>query len=93
MSMARLWRDQGKRDEARDLLAPVYGWFSEGFDTLDLQDAIALLDELSCASGPGHPAETSSAGEPQKGYRLFFLMSLISERRFSISLKVEPEIY
>ena len=47
MSMARLWRDQGKRDEARDLLAPVYGWFSEGFDTLDLQDAIALLDELS----------------------------------------------
>jgi predicted ATPase len=35
MSMARLWRDQGKRDEARDLLAPVYGWFTEGFDTLD----------------------------------------------------------
>jgi hypothetical protein len=33
--MARLWRDQGKRDEARDLLAPVYGWFTEGFDTLD----------------------------------------------------------
>ena len=33
MSMARLWRDQGKRDEARDLLAPVYGWFTEGFDT------------------------------------------------------------
>ena len=37
MSMARLWRDQGKRDEARDLLAPVYGWFTEGFDTLDLK--------------------------------------------------------
>ena len=47
MSMARLWRDQGKRDEARDLLAPVYGWFTEGFDTLDLKDARALLDELS----------------------------------------------
>jgi predicted ATPase len=47
MSMARLWRDQGKRDEARDLLAPVYGWFTEGFDTLDLKDAKALLDELS----------------------------------------------
>jgi predicted ATPase len=46
MSMARLWRDQGKRDEARDLLAPVYGWFSEGFDTLDLKEAKALLDEL-----------------------------------------------
>jgi predicted ATPase len=49
MSMARLWRDQGKRDEARDLLAPVYGWFTEGFDTRDLKEAKALLDEL-CAS-------------------------------------------
>jgi predicted ATPase len=47
MSMARLWRDQGKRDEARELLAPVYGWFSEGFDTLDLKQAKALLDELA----------------------------------------------
>jgi predicted ATPase len=46
-SMARLWRDQGKRDEARDLLAPVYGWFTEGFDTLDLKEAKALLDELA----------------------------------------------
>jgi predicted ATPase len=47
MSMARLWRDQGRRDEARELLAPVYGWFSEGFDTLDLKEAKALLDELA----------------------------------------------
>jgi predicted ATPase len=47
MSMARLWRDQGKRNEARELLAPVYGWFTEGFDTRDLQDAKALLDKLS----------------------------------------------
>jgi predicted ATPase len=47
MSMARLWRDQGKRDEARDLLTPVYRWFTEGFDTLDLKEAKALLDELS----------------------------------------------
>jgi predicted ATPase len=46
MSMARLWRDQGKRDEARDLLVPVYGWFTEGFDTLDLKEAKALLDEV-----------------------------------------------
>jgi predicted ATPase len=46
-SLARLWRDQGKRKEARDLLAPVYGWFTEGFDTLDLKEAKALLDELS----------------------------------------------
>jgi predicted ATPase len=48
MSMARLWRDQGKREEARELLAPVYGWFTEGFDTLDLKEAKALLDQL-CA--------------------------------------------
>ena len=46
MSMARLWRDQGKRHEAHDLLAPVHGWFTEGFDTLDLKEAKALLDEL-----------------------------------------------
>jgi predicted ATPase len=45
-SIARLWRDQGRRDEARELLAPVYGWFTEGFDTLDLKEAKALLDEL-----------------------------------------------
>ena len=47
MSMARLWRDQGKRKEARELLAPVYGWFTEGFDTRDLKEAKALLDELA----------------------------------------------
>jgi predicted ATPase/class 3 adenylate cyclase len=46
MSMARLWRDQGKRQQAHDLLAPVYGWFTEGFDTLDLKQAKALLGEL-----------------------------------------------
>jgi predicted ATPase len=46
-SLARLWRGQGKRDEARELLAPVYGWFTEGFDTLDLKEAKALLDELA----------------------------------------------
>ena len=46
-SMARLWRDKGKRQQARDLLAPVYGWFTEGFDTLDLKQAKALLNELT----------------------------------------------
>ncbi len=46
MSMARLWGDHGKREAARELLAPVYGWFTEGFDTLDLKEAKALLDEL-----------------------------------------------
>jgi predicted ATPase len=47
ISLARLWRDQGKRDEAHNLLAPIYGWFTEGFDTIDLKEAKALLDELS----------------------------------------------
>ena len=46
-SLARLRRDQGRRAEARDLLAPVYGWFTEGFDTADLKEAQALLDELT----------------------------------------------
>jgi predicted ATPase len=46
MSLSRLWQQQGKRDEARQLLAPIYGWFTEGFDTADLQDARALLDAL-----------------------------------------------
>ncbi len=46
MSLARLWQSQGKRAEARDLLHPVYDWFTEGFDTLDLKDAKALLEEL-----------------------------------------------
>jgi predicted ATPase len=47
ISMARLWRDQGKHQQARDLLAPVYGWFTEGFDTLDLKQAKVLLDSLA----------------------------------------------
>ena len=46
MSMARLWRDQGKRSEARDLLAPILEWFNEGFDLPDLMEAKALLEEL-----------------------------------------------
>jgi predicted ATPase len=47
ISMARLWRDQGKRTEARDFLAPVYGWFTQGFDTRDLKEAKALLQQLA----------------------------------------------
>ena len=46
MSMAKLWREQGRREMARNLLAPVYGWFREGFDTRDLSDAKALLHDL-----------------------------------------------
>jgi len=45
-SLARLWGEQGRRAEAHDLLAPVYGWFAEGFDTADLKEAVALLSEL-----------------------------------------------
>jgi predicted ATPase len=47
MSLARLWQQQGKRQEAYELLAPVYDWFTEGFDTADLQEAKALLDALA----------------------------------------------
>ena len=47
VSLARLWCDQERRRKARDLLAPVHGWFTEGFDNADLKDAKALLDELT----------------------------------------------
>jgi predicted ATPase len=47
MSLARLWQRQDKRDEARELLAPIYGWFTEGFDTADLQEAKTLLGTLA----------------------------------------------
>jgi predicted ATPase len=47
ISLRRLWQRQGKHDEARQLLAEVYGWFTEGFDTVDLRQARALLEELS----------------------------------------------
>ena len=52
MSLARLWQQQGKRSEAYELLAPIYGWFTEGFDTADLQEAKALLEELEGEHGP-----------------------------------------
>jgi len=47
VSLARLLSGRGRQDEARELLAPVYGWFTEGFDTPDLQEAVALLDEIA----------------------------------------------
>jgi predicted ATPase len=47
MSLARLWRDQGNVQQARELLAPVYAWFTEGFETRDLREAKALLEELA----------------------------------------------
>jgi predicted ATPase len=47
MSLARLWQQQGKKEEARQMLADIYGWFTEGFDTVDLKEAKVLLEELS----------------------------------------------
>jgi predicted ATPase len=52
MSLARLWRDHGKSQQARELLAPVYGWFTEGFDTRDLKEAKVLLEELGRPRAP-----------------------------------------
>ena len=47
MSLSRLWRQKGKKSEARQMLQEIYGWFTEGFDTADLQDAKTLLEELA----------------------------------------------
>jgi hypothetical protein len=47
MSLCRLWQEQGKREEARQMLTEIYGWFTEGFDTPDLEEARVLLEELS----------------------------------------------
>ena len=52
-SIARLWCDQGKQQEAQDVLAPIVAWFTEGFDTLDMKQAKALLDELASSAGVG----------------------------------------
>jgi hypothetical protein len=51
MSLGRLWQQQGQRTEAYQLLGPIYGWFTEGFNTAGLQDTKALLDELTCHGG------------------------------------------
>ena len=56
VSLGRLRRDQGRRTQALDLLAPVYGWFTEGFDTPDLKEAKALLDELGWSAARTHPS-------------------------------------
>jgi tetratricopeptide (TPR) repeat protein len=64
VSLAQLWRDQGKRLEARDLLAPIYNWFTEGFDAPDLKDARALLDQLA---GGDEGTLSRHAGYPASG--------------------------
>jgi predicted ATPase len=57
LSLSRLWQQQGQRGEAHALLAPLYGWFTEGFDTADLQDAKAVVEELGKEPGEApHPA-------------------------------------
>jgi predicted ATPase len=57
LSLCRLWQQQGQRTDAYALLAPLYGWFTEGFDTADLQDAKAVVEELGSAHGEAqHPA-------------------------------------
>ncbi len=62
MSLARLWRDQGKVQQARELLAPVYGWFTEGFDTRDLKEAKALLEEIGGVNGSLKAPEQGTTG-------------------------------
>ena len=64
MSLARLWRIQGKPHEARELLAPVYGWFTEGFDTLDLKEANVLLNELVAESASAHSSGSPALRRP-----------------------------
>jgi hypothetical protein len=64
ISLARLRRDQSKRTEARDLLAPVYGWFTEGFDTADLKEAKALLEELTADAYSRAPERSSARAPP-----------------------------
>ena len=69
MSMARLWRDQGKREEARELLAPVYGWFTEGFDTRDLKEAKDLLDLLGVCPSSRRCRFPAEFGSPESAIR------------------------
>ena len=70
MSLARLWQSQDKRQEAYDLLAPVYGWFTEGFDTADLQEARALLEALSSERVQQHlKGGLTSDVPPTKSYK------------------------
>jgi hypothetical protein len=81
MSMARLWRSQGKRDKARELLAPVYNWFTEGFDTLDLKEAKALLEELAQRGLPHGSVQKIVVyrRNRQCGLIAFFLLSVNEE--------------
>jgi hypothetical protein len=62
--LARLWREEGKRQQAYDCLAPLYGWFTEGFDTLDLREAKALLDAIS---SEGDRSDGLAAGARRRG--------------------------
>lgn len=84
MSMARLCRDQGKRQQGRDCLAPIYGWFTEGFDTLDLRQAKTLLDALA--------AEGDSVEDPVAGtLRPSGVLADGSEARAERTLEINPD--
>jgi hypothetical protein len=82
--MARLWRDQGKRNKARDLLAPVYGRFTEGFDTLDLKQAKALLDELRLTTN----FETASQQQQQQQQQVYE-----TRLAYNLNLRAAPDPY
>ena len=84
MSLARLWRDQGKRQQGRDCLAPIYGWFTEGFDTLDLRQAKALLDALA---SEGDGMEGLFAGT----FRPSCALADGSEARTEQTLEINPD--
>jgi len=75
MSLARLWREQGKHTEVRELFAPIYRWFTEGFDTADLQEAKALLEELASRRRhvPARARRTLTAAGGQGAWRRFAL--------------------
>jgi predicted ATPase len=84
MGLARLWHDQGKRQQGRDCLAPIYGWFTEGFDTLDLRQAKTLLDALA---SEGHSVEDPFAGT----LRPSCVLADGSEARAEQTLEINPD--
>src|SRR5262245_37390210 len=93
MSLSRLWLDQGKVQQARQLLAPVYGWFTEGFDTLDLKEAKALLDVRGSATMPlsrrGRDEKEQRDSVCTRGYRQLTAMfsDLSAQRRSARSFR------
>jgi hypothetical protein len=92
MSLAHLWQQQGKHAEAHVLLAPIYGWFTEGFDTADLQEAKALLDELGAKTvvEPYSAATLRPKLSPGHGRSIIPTQSLITMSRGDEEHKYPP---